>query len=103
MDRFTEADPGFVSLVALAETVWVLGSVHGLSTGDLADAVERLLAANTLLIQNEYEVYFAVRAVRSGTAQFADALIAALGLWAGCATALTFDAKASRLEGFTRI
>ena len=34
---------------------------------------------------------------------FADALIAALGSWAGCSSTFTFDRKASRLLGFELI
>ena len=101
--RLTEGQPGFISLVALAETVWVLGSVYRLPPGEIADEVDLLLHANTLVIQNEEQVNAANLALRGGRADFADALIAALGRWAGCETTLTFDGKASRLEGFTRL
>jgi predicted nucleic-acid-binding protein len=103
MESFTEDDPGFISLVALAETVWVLGRVYGVPSLEVADVVQGLLQSESLVVQNAEEVYLAVRSVRAGTGRFADALIAALGQWAGCDTTLTFDVKASRLEGFTRV
>jgi predicted nucleic-acid-binding protein len=103
MDGFTEDDPGFISLVALAEMVWVLRRVYGVPSLEVADVVERLLQTESLVVQNADEAYLAVRSVQSGTGTFADALIAALGQWAGCYTTLTFDVKASRLDGFTRV
>jgi predicted nucleic-acid-binding protein len=98
--RLTEADPGFVSLVTVVETVWVLGRIYDLSEKETGAVVERMLQADTLAIQNEQEVFSAVVAVKSGRGSFADALIGALGLWAGCPSTVTFDKKATRLAGF---
>jgi len=98
--RLTEQEPGFISLVTVVETVWVLDTVYGLSAREIAQAVERMLQADTLLIQNEQEVFTAVVALKSGRGSFADALVGALGSWAGCGSTLTFDRKAGRLEGF---
>ncbi|MGO9317518.1 MAG: PIN domain-containing protein [Terracidiphilus sp.] len=98
--RFTQEDPGFISLVTMAETVWVLGSVYELPETEIADTVERILQADTFAVQNEQQVFTAMVALRRGWGAFADALIAALGAWAGCESTLTFDKKALRLEGF---
>jgi predicted nucleic-acid-binding protein len=51
-------------------------------------------------VQNEQEVFTAMVALRSGQVSFSDALIEALGTWAGCTVTLTFDKKATRLKGF---
>ena len=99
--RLTEREPGFVSLVTMVETVWVLDTVYGLPAGQIARAVERMLQADTLVIQNEQEVFTAMVALKAGAAgSFADALVGALGAWAGCGGTLTFDRKAGRIEGF---
>jgi predicted nucleic-acid-binding protein len=98
--RFTRESPGFISLVTMAETVWVLGSVYELPDREIADTVERILQADTLQVQNEQQVFTAMVALRRGWGGFADALIAALGAWAGCDSTLTFDKKALRLAGF---
>jgi predicted nucleic-acid-binding protein len=59
-----------------------------------------ILAADTLEVQNEQEVYQAVVALRR-TGEFEVGLIGALGLWRGCSATLTFDDNASRrLHGF---
>ena len=103
--RFTPERPGFISpffisLVTMAEVVWVLGSVYALADPEIADTVERMLQADTLVVQNEQQVYTAMISLRQGWGTFADALIAALGTWAGCESTLTFDKKALRLAGF---
>ena len=99
--RFTRERPGFVSLVTMAEVVWVLGSVYALADGEIADTVvERMLQADTLVVQNEQQVFTAMISLRRGWGAFADALIGALGVWAGCESTLTFDKKALRLAGF---
>jgi predicted nucleic-acid-binding protein len=98
--RLTEDEPGFVSVVTMVEMVWVLSSIYELSDQEVASAVERMLQADTLFIQNEQEVFTATVALKAGRGSFADALIGALGTWAGCASTLTFDRKASRLGNF---
>jgi predicted nucleic-acid-binding protein len=98
--QLTEDRPGFISLVTMVETVWVLDRIYGLSNAEIAAAVERILQADTLFVQNEQEVFTATIALKTGVAAFADALIGALGEWAGCTTTLTFDKKATRLKQF---
>jgi predicted nucleic-acid-binding protein len=99
----TEQNPGFVSLVTMVETVWVLSSVYGLSNYEIAAAVEGMLQSDTLVLQNEQEVFTAAATLKSGHGGFADALVGALGTWAGCDSTLTFDIKAVRLPGFNLI
>jgi len=97
--RLTPKDPGFVSVVAMVETVWVLDRAYGLRAQEIATTVERLLQVKVLAIQNEQEVFTAMVALK-GRGSFADALIAELGARAGCTRTLTFDQKALRLPGF---
>lgn len=101
--RLNEDEPGFVSLVTIAETVWVLDRLYGLSHQEIAHAIERMLQADRLVVQNEQEVFTAMIALKSGSGTFADALIASLGAWAGCSSTLTFDKKATRIKGFELI
>ncbi len=102
--RLTRRDPGFVSLVSILEIVWVLGTLYKRSRLEIADHVEMILAADTLEVQNEQEVYQAVVALRNRTGSFEDALIGGLGAWRGCSATLTFDQNAAkRLNGFQLI
>jgi predicted nucleic-acid-binding protein len=101
--RLTDSDPGFVSIVAMVETVWVLESTYRFSDTDIAAAVERMLQIDTLVIENEREVFIAMTALRDGRGSFADGLIALLGVRAGCSHTVTFDRAALRLPGFAPV
>ena len=98
--RLTEKNMGFVSIVAMVETVWVLDRAYGLTRQAIAATVERLLQVEVLTIENEQEVFTAMVALKQGRGSFADALIAELCTSAGCRSTLTFDQKAARLPGF---
>ena len=100
INALSEADPGFVSLVAIAETVWVLERAYRRSDGEIANVLERLLQIESLVVQSEQEVFSATIALKEGKGAFADALIAALGAKARCRATLMFDRKALRLRGF---
>jgi predicted nucleic-acid-binding protein len=99
-DRLTDEHPGFISLVTMAETVWVLDRSYGLSAAEIAAAVERILQIDTLSVQNEQEVFTAMVTLKTGAGSFSDGLIGALGRRAGCAVTLTFDKRATRLQDF---
>jgi predicted nucleic-acid-binding protein len=98
--QLTAEDPGFVSTVAIVETAWVLDRAYGLADDEIAAAIERTLQADVLVVENEQEVFTAVIMLKQGRGSFADALIAALGVKAGCSKSLTFDRKALRVPGF---
>ena len=98
--RITEESPGFVSIVAMVEIVWVLERAYGLATHEIVRAIERMLQTEVLVVENEQEVFTAMIAAKEGRGSFADAVIAALGTRMGCSCTLTFDRKALRLPGF---
>jgi len=99
-ERLSPENPGFISVVAIAETVWVLDRAYGVGGQDIAAAIERLLQADVLVIENEQQVFAATIVLKENRGSFADALIAALGVKAGCSSTLTFDRGALRLPGF---
>jgi len=96
----TAAEPGYLGVVTMAETAWVLERAYGLADAEIAAAIERTLQAGTLVVESEQEVFTAMIAVRERRGAFADALIAALAAKAGCPHTLTFDRKAQRLPGY---
>ena len=100
IDGLSEDSPGFISLVALAETVWVLQRSYGLSGPGLAPILGKILQTSTFEVQNERQVFLAMIALESGAGAFSDALIAALDTWAGCTETVTFDRKAARMPTF---
>jgi predicted nucleic-acid-binding protein len=98
--QLTLDKPGFVSLVTMVEVAWVLESFYEFSDEQIAAAIERMLQTPALSVQNEREVFTAMIALRNNTTSFSDALIGALGAWAGCSSTLTFDRKTARLKEF---
>lgn len=101
--HLSESNPGFINLATILEIVWVLRSFFKQSAIEIARQVESLLAADSLQIQNEQQVFEAVFALKRGTAEFEDALIGALNSWSGCARTLTFDRRAARLPHFKNV
>ena len=98
--RLRAEDPGFVSIVAIAETAWVLERIYGLRPEELAAAIERILQVDVLVVENEQEVFAAMIALQDGIGSFADALIGALGAKIGCSHTVTFDQQALRIPTF---
>lgn len=99
-ERLSEAEPGYVSVMAMAETVWVLDRHYRFTREQIAHAVESALRTDVLLIEDEPEVFIALAALRERRGEFADALIGALCAEAGCSRVLSFDRGALRLPGF---
>jgi predicted nucleic-acid-binding protein len=98
--RLTEEDPGYISVVVMAEIAWVLERAYGLSGVQIAAAIERILQTEVLIVESEQEIFAAMIAVKHGQGSFADALIGAMCDRAGCSCTYTFDRKARRLAGF---
>jgi len=104
VDRVLSTEnPGFISLVTVLEIVWVLGSLLKQTPAEIATHLENLLAADSLEVQNEQQVFEATFALKRGVGEFEDALIGALNAWAGCPHTLTFDKKALRMPHFQLI
>jgi predicted nucleic-acid-binding protein len=98
--RLTARNPGFISVVAMVETAWVLSRSYRLEDKDVAAAIERVLQADRLVVENEQAVFTAMIALKEARGSFADALIGALGATVGCTRTVTVDRKASRLAEF---
>ena len=69
----TEEEPGFVSVVAMAETAWVLERVYGRTAEEIAAVIERMLEVEVLVVESEQEVFTAMIAAKEGRGAFADA------------------------------
>lgn len=92
-------DPAFVSLVVVAELIWVLESVYGFNRSELVDVIESLLSSKELILENAGLVSQAVHLFRRGKADFSDYLIERSGRGRGCQHTLSFDQTAARYGG----
>jgi len=95
----SQDDPCFINRIVLCELVWVLESSYGYRRDRIAAALNQVLRARQLHIENLAEAWTALREYESG-ADFADSLIAAINRAAGCDYTATFDRRASRVPGF---
>lgn len=94
----------WVSTLALAETIWVLGTYYRRSPGVLADAIEMLMQNADLVIQDSDAVAAALELYRSRpTLGFSDCLILELARKAGHLPFGTFDRKLSQVEGTEKL
>jgi predicted nucleic-acid-binding protein len=100
IERQLGADkPGFISSVAMAETIWVLRSAYAFDDAQIVAAIEIVIENDVFEVEHRQDVFLALVAFDEG-GDFADALIGSIGLRAGCTRTLTFDRKAARLPGF---
>ena len=92
---------GFISLVALIESVWVLEKRCRLPKVDVARFVQGLLDAPELKLEREAAVSQALQRFKASTADFAACLIERVGHHAGCSRTVTFDEAAAKSSGMS--
>ena len=95
---FTAKQPGYVSVIVLVETFWVLKRAYKLKEQDIARVMLDLAASEDVVVEDADLVRRAARSAIDGH-DFADALIALDGQMRGCSQTATFDAKAAGLPG----
>ena len=103
VESLTGDEPGFVTLVSVVELVWVLSSCYALTRLQLAQALEALLRAKQLVVDQAEHVARALRVFSAGSADFADCLIERTAAHAGCSRTMTFDVAAAKTAGMTLI
>ncbi len=91
--------PGFLSLIVIAELVWVLSISYRYQKKEIEQVLENLLRGKELTIDRAEIVSQAFRAFRAGRANFADYLIERCAHSAGCEFTITSDEKAATLAG----
>jgi predicted nucleic-acid-binding protein len=103
IEQLTAQSPGFVSLIALVELVWVLSSAYDLNRTQVSQALEALLRTKEIVVDQAETVWKALRAYQSTRADFADCLIAETAAAAGCEQTMTFDRGAAKSGRMTLI
>ncbi|MDQ2776658.1 MAG: PIN domain-containing protein [Acidobacteriota bacterium] len=98
-DAFVEKG-AWVSTLALAETIWVLGAVYERGASDLAVVIEMLLNHKNLTLQDSEAVGMALNLFRSRPGLgFSDCLTLQLARRAGHLPLGTFDRNLAKAEG----
>ena len=102
-DRFVEKG-AWVSVLALAEAMWVLAAVYGRSAGEISTAVELLLHHKSLTLQDSEVVAAALEVFRTRPALgFSDCLLLELARKAGHLPFGTFDRALGKLDGAEKL
>jgi predicted nucleic acid-binding protein len=98
------AKGAWVSLLALAETTWVLGSIYERSPAEISNAIEMLLAHERLTLQDPDVVAGALTQFRKRPAiSFSDCLLVEIARKAGHIPLGTFDRDLGKVEGAERL
>lgn len=99
IDSLTSEEPGFVSLVVIAELVWVLDSAYRLRKDEIINCLEMLLRSEETVVQEADTAWQALTAFKKNGGGYSDCLIERLGHAVGCRHTLTFDQKAANTAG----
>ena len=94
--ELTANAPGFIGLIVLVETVWVLRRLYRASAVEIRETVTDLMGSRSIVIENRDVVARAVATSKKNACGFADAIIAASALNAGCYKLLSCDGEAVR-------
>jgi predicted nucleic-acid-binding protein len=103
IESLTQDEPGYVSVVAVVELVWVLTSCYASTKGEICEVLEKLLRIKTIVVAQAEVVWKAIRLFQEGKADFADCLIERDGNEAGCSYTNTFDREAAKHCGMRLI
>ena len=95
IESLSSESPGFLSLVVIAELVWVLQFSYRFKKHEIEHVVERLVRSQELIIERTEIVSQVLRKFRVSRATFADCLIERCGHAAECQYVLTFDKNAA--------
>lgn len=100
--ELTGTQPGFISLVVLAELCWVLKRMYAASNDELVTMVKDMLNMPQFQLERRDVVLAAIQYKQNSKvakAGFVDVLIAQLSLAEGCTHTLSFDKNAVRAAG----
>lgn len=89
----TRGERCFISAVVLCELTWVLRGAYRVSQPDLIVTLDRILGTTQFVVGDKDIVRRALEAYRTGRADFADYVIGAFHLDAGCRRTVTFDRR----------
>lgn len=89
-------DPAFISLVTLAETVWVLRTRFQYGQEAICNALNKLLSSDEIVFEEYDQLSQLLGSNSMPNIEIADHMIVWSGLRAGCNVTLTFDKRAAR-------
>ena len=98
MSSLTTDHPGYINLIVLIETVWVLRHHYKIHRDIMLSTIAGLLNVPSLLFQHDEEIRQALRLCQHQGVDLPDALLTRINQSAGCHETVTFDLTATRLQ-----
>lgn len=95
-NQLSADEPGFLSLIVVVETAWVLEDTFARSPVEIRAIVEQLLRVPQFVVEQPEIVELALA---RGHADLADSIIHEANLAHGCDVTMTFDRRLARLDG----
>ncbi len=92
---FSPDTPGFISLIVLVESVWVLQRSFGFNRAEITLMVETFLRGREIIVEQAELVSQALRSFTTTGVSFSDCLIERCGHAAECEYTATFDKRAT--------
>jgi predicted nucleic-acid-binding protein len=99
VESLSQDSPGFLSLIVIAELVWVLEVSYRFKKSEIEQVLDTLLRSKELMIERAEIVAQALRKFSASRADFVDCLIERSGHAANCQYTVTFDQKAASAAG----
>ncbi len=99
VQSFSTQSQGFITLVCLAEFVWVLRNYYRQPKTVVLQWLTRLIESGNIALENQPAIEKALRTYSTTPCDFADCLIEQVGRLAGCSETVTFDKGAAKAAG----
>jgi predicted nucleic-acid-binding protein len=99
VDSLSGDTPGFLSLIVIAELVWVLEVSYRFKKNEIEQVLDTLLRSKELVVERAEIVAQALRKFSASRADFVDCLIERCGHAAECQYTVTFDQNAAGAAG----
>ena len=93
-NQLSAKEPGFITLIALVEIVWVLESCYDQKKDDILTVLQSLLTTRQLRVERADIVYLAMKRYSGASCDYSDALITVVSEQENCSQVMTFDKKA---------
>ncbi len=99
LNECTAEEPGYITIVSLAEMVWVLRSYYRMPKTALITCIERLFNAENLVMEGAQAIRQALDRFARAKCDLTDCIIERSGHLAGCPHTVTFDENAAKTSG----
>ena len=99
MSKLEKHRRGFICREVVLELAWVLERSYKVERSRIADALERLIAAEEIVVETADDIASSIASWRAGGAGLGDWMISVAAWRAGAHAIVTFDGKAARIPG----